>query len=217
MSKFVKDFKTFINESYGECHKELFEEKDIINDENKSKKKRKPDKRHRTCIVCGTPFITNCGGRKTCSDECMKFYREHRKEYLSDDSLLKLRNAGLKSSNVQAEIRRSKNEIYFCELCQNEFEKVTHNENKFNGWDADVLIYDFNIAVLWNGNWHYKEIKKSNSLNRIQNRDRIKVKEIENAGWIPYTIEDHGKFNKLFVEEEFKKLKEFIKSINASI
>ena len=175
--------------------------------------KRKPSKREKICIVCEKPFVSNSRGRKTCSDECNKYYMTHRKEFLSDESIQRLRDGGLKSSSIQAEVRRSRNEIYFYELCKKEFKNVTHNENIFNGWDADVLIYDYKVAVLWNGNWHYKPIKKGSSLSQIQNRDKIKVKEIINCGWIPYIIEDKGKYNKQFVEDKFKEFIEFIETI----
>ena len=191
-------------EKYPNSHQESFQKK---------KPGRKPSKREKICIVCERPFITNSSGRKTCSDECQEYYKTHRKEFLSDETIQKLRKAGIKSSNIQAETRRSKNEIYFYELCENEFENVTHNENIFNGWDADVLIYDYKVAVLWNGNWHYKVIKKGSSLIQIQNRDKIKVEEIIKCGWIPYIIEDKGKYNQQFVEDKFKEFIEFIETI----
>lgn len=189
------------------------EVKDIQITSERKPSERKPSKREKICVVCKTPFVSNSRGRKTCSDGCKEYFRIHRKDFLSDETIQKLRNAGLKSSSIQAETRRSKNEIYFYELCENEFKNVTHNENIFNGWDADVLIYDYKVAVLWNGNWHYKPIKKGSSLSQIQNRDKIKVKEIINCGWIPYIIEDKGKYNKQFVEDKFKEFIEFIETI----
>ena len=171
-----------------------------------------PGERRRFCIVCGNEFWTKSGGRKTCSDDCKDFYRTHRKSFLSDETISKLSAAGLKSCNIQMEKRRSENEIYFCKLCEDSFNKVTHNENKFNGWDADVLIYDYKVAVLWNGNWHYIEIKKDSPLEKIQERDKKKIKEIEKMGWIPYIIEDRGKYNKTFVENEFQKFMDFIQT-----
>jgi len=41
--------------------------------------------------------------------------------------------AGRKSVEKQSELRRSKNEKYFCELCENYFQRVRHNEPIFNG------------------------------------------------------------------------------------
>ena len=186
--------------------------KDEVNDIQITSE-RKPSEREKICIVCEKPFVSNSRGRKTCSDECNKYYMTHRKEFLSDESIQRLRDGGLKSSSIQAEVRRSRNEIYFYELCKKEFKNVTHNENIFNGWDADALIYDYKVAVLWNGNWHYKPIKKGSSLSQIQTRDKIKVEEIINCEWIPYIIEDKGKYNKQFVEDKFKEFIEFIETI----
>lgn len=116
-----------------------------------------------------------------------------------------LRNvkAGKSSANSQREIRRSKNEIYFCELCENYFNNVKHNEPMFNGWDADVIIEDIKYAVLWNGKWHYEEISKKQSLKQVQTRDKIKLDQIKLCGYTPYIIKDLGKYNKEFVEEQF--------------
>ena len=76
----------------------------------------------------------------------------------------------------------------FCELCEKHFKNVKHNEQLFNGWDADVIIEDIKVAILWNGPWHYRKLFKSHKLKQIQNRDKIKVKEIENFGYTPYII-----------------------------
>jgi hypothetical protein len=75
----------------------------------------------------------------------------------------------------------------------------------FNGWDADVIIEDIKTAILWNGKWHYEKIKKEHSVEQVQNRDKIKLMEIENMGYKSYVIKDLGKANKEFVEKEFKK------------
>ena len=37
----------------------------------------------------------------------------------------------------------------------------------------------------------------------MQNRDKIKIKEIEKHGYVPYVIKDMGKHNKEFVEKQF--------------
>jgi hypothetical protein len=81
----------------------------------------------------------------------------------------------------------------------------------FNGWDADVVIEDIKVAVLWNGPWHYRKIKSNHSLGMVQNRDRIKIKEIEKSGYVPYVIRDDGNENNSFVESEFNK---FISSLS---
>lgn len=123
---------------------------------------------------------------------------------------IKLSESGRKSVNAQKDTRRSKNEILFCKLCEDHFSKVTHNEPLFNNWDADVLIHDLNIAVLWNGIWHYKQIIKNQSLEQIQNRDKIKISEITEFGWTPYIIKDMGQYNEKFVRSEFEKFLEYV-------
>lgn len=168
----------------------------------------------RKCIVCGRKFVPKSGGRRTCSTECMEHYRAHRCDFLSDAAKRRLREAGLKSSETQSERRRSRNETYFCELCEGAFENVGHNERLFNGWDADIILHDQKVAVLWNGNWHYKQIRRGTSLRKIQNRDAIKVREIETAGWTPYVIKDTGKHDRTLVEEEFRKFSDFVADIN---
>lgn len=84
------------------------------------------------------------------------------------------------------------------------------NEQKFNGWDADVIIEDLKIAVLWNGKWHYEKITQKHSVKQVQNRDNIKIKEIIKCGYIPYIIKDMGKYKKSFVEEEFEKFLNYL-------
>jgi len=121
------------------------------------------------------------------------------------------RKGGLASSTSQN--KRSKNEIYFSELCYTKFNDVITNQPIFNGWDADIIIPSIKLAILWNGIWHYKQITKSHSLKQVQNRDRIKLLEISKYGYTPYIIKDMGQYNKQFVETEFDKLIEYISKL----
>ena len=82
----------------------------------------------------------------------------------------------------------------------------------FNGWDADVILPDLKVAILWNGKWHYEEIMEGTSLKQIQNRDRIKLKEIRKAGYEPYVIKDMGKHNPQFVKEQFETFLSHVKT-----
>jgi hypothetical protein len=124
------------------------------------------------------------------------------------------RKNGLKSVSVQANKKQSKNEISFLNLCKNHFSNVSSNELLFNGWDADVIIHDFKIAVLWNGKWHYEQITKKHSVKQVQNRDKIKITEIIKAGYIPYIIKDMGREDKEFVSEKFEELCRYIPSLS---
>lgn len=117
---------------------------------------------------------------------------------------------GKKSVAVQSENRRSKNEIYFANLCKENFANVETNKPIFNGWDCDVILNDQKVAVLWNGKWHYEKITKKHSVVQVQNRDKIKLKEITKAGYVPYVVKDGGREDKSFVEAEFKKFQIFL-------
>lgn len=169
-----------------------------------------------TCIVCGNEYYYEKGisTKKCCSKDCSIYLKTHRKEFLSNDAIQSLSEAGRKSVYIQGDNRRSKNEIDFYNLCNDYFSHVGANELIFNGWDADVIIHDYKIAILWNGVWHYKEIHSKCSLEQIQNRDKIKTQEIIKYGYIPYVIKDMGKENHKFVLQEFDKLLNYIKSLN---
>lgn len=182
------------------------------------------------CVDCGKELIIyKRASSKTCRcDNCRKNHIKQRRlqyrlNFLNNDyeihfgrkyskeSWLALHNGGCKGIQHQGDLRRSKNEIEFCKLCEEYFDNVKHNESIFNGWDADVIIEDIKFAVLWNGPWHYKQITKSHSVKQTQNRDKIKVKEIEECGWTPYIIKDMGKANKNFVKEKFNEFLKYLK------
>lgn len=150
----------------------------------------------KVCKYCGKTFKTIKKNKKTCSDECAKILKN-----------LGARKGGLISVGVQSKERRSKNEKLFSEMCMKDFSEVLTNEPIFNGWDADVILPKQKIAILWNGKWHYEQIKKGSSLSQIQNRDKIKIKEITKMGYTPYVIKDMGKYNPEFVKSEYEKFK----------
>lgn len=152
-------------------------------------------KKYNECIHCNKEYYVRKSKQETskyCSKSCATTYRN-----LNGMG----RNGGIKS--ILSQNRRSKNEIYFSELCIEYFKDVKCNEPMFNGWDADVIIEDIKHAVLWNGAWHYKKITEKHSVKQVQNRDKIKIKEITKAGYTPYIIKDMGKYNPAFVKEQF--------------
>lgn len=203
----------------------------VISDETKNKiktsvseyhrlhpKEDKKDKQHkekilkeRVCKVCGKTYTSKSSGstRVVCSKECSEYLRKNHRHFISEEVMNKLKVCGSiggrNSVLVQSDTRRSKNEKYFCELCESHFQSVKHNEPMFNGWDADIIIEDIKVAILWNGKWHYEKIAEKHSPQQVQNRDNIKIKEILNCGYEPYVIKDMGRYNRKFVEEEFNK------------
>lgn len=93
------------------------------------------DTQPKLCKCCGKVIPYELRHRKCCSDECASKL-QHEGSYLG----------GHKAAATQ--VKRSKNEVYFCELCENYFKRVRHNEPIFNGWDADIIIDDIKYAIL---------------------------------------------------------------------
>ena len=118
--------------------------------------------------------------------------------------------AGGKASAAKR-VKRSLNEILFGDLCSQHFSNVRFNERSFNGWDADVILDDQQIAVSWNGEWHYEKITQKHSLLQVQTRDTIKEKEILAAGYTHYVIKDMGSHNPDFVKQEFEKFIQWVR------
>jgi hypothetical protein len=138
------------------------------------------------CKVCNKEFtyVSNYV-RHSCSNKCSG------------------RLAGLKSVQVQAETRRSKNETLFAEMCSEHFKHVETNKPMFEGWDADVVVHDVKIAVLWNGIWHYVKVRRNVYLDQIESREKIRIDCIRRAGYEPYIIKDMGKYDPKFVKSKF--------------
>lgn len=158
------------------------------------------------CKYCVNEFQTKRKKQKFCSRSCGSLYTGS----LSEQKEIR-RQAMLKTLATLSVVRRSKNEIYFAELCQVYFDVVWTNKPIFNGWDADVIIPELKIAILWNGKWHYEKLTENHSVKQVQNRDRIKIKEIKKLEYTPYIIKDMGREDKKYVEAEFEK---FIQHIN---
>ncbi len=147
--------------------------------------------RQMKCKICGIEYMLyNKQSATTCSMVCRK---------------ARLSQMGKKSAQVQSETRRSLNEKCFYELCVAEFKNVENNKAIFNGWDADIIIHDVKVAILWNGKWHYEKITQKHSVAQVQNRDKIKMAEIIKLGYVPYIIKDMGRHDQKFVKLEFQK------------
>ncbi len=129
-----------------------------------------------TCLICQKQFYIRGRSkiRQACSKECRQTI---------------FRAAGKKAASVLK--KRSVNEINLFNLCQSYFNRVSHNTILVDGWDADIVIYDLDLAVCWNGPWHYREMTGlKHSLKQVQNRDRIKTNILRKNGWVVLTFED---------------------------
>lgn len=173
---------------------------------NSSDNIRCPNCAHKKII---NDYHTNCGANSNyltiCSDCGIEVYGCKGRKYCDECGRLRVAKGARNSITLQGNLRRSKNEIYFAELCINYFgqENIKVNEPMFDGWDADIIIESKKVAVLWNGKWHYEKITVKHSVAQVQNRDKIKISKIEAYNYMPYVIKDMGSFDKDFVEREF--------------
>ena len=137
--------------------------------------------------------------------------KKHKQIYCSRNCALNHTHQLIKTGIIKTNSNnRGKGEIYFSELCINYFGKddVLCNEKIFkdkNGglWDADIIIKSLKLAILYDGIFHFIQVKKNMNLSQIQSRDKLKRKIIQSNGYKYYTIKDLGKFNKQFVDNEF--------------
>lgn len=131
-----------------------------------------------TCYICGKHICvkqTEVNKNNTCkSKECIH----------------QTKSIGGRLS-AASRVSRSKDEMKLFELCSQYFNNSLSNHIISDGWDADIVLPDHKIAIMWNGPWHYKQMNISNhSLSQVQNRDRIKIDLFKSLGWKVYVFED---------------------------
>ena len=187
------------------------------------------------CSICGKVFIKQassikpicyeCGGAKPLIENCEKCggaiedpTQEKRYCHLCYSEFKKEHGVKIGRISAAIQVRRSKNEVYFAELCKSKFVNVLCNEPYFDShrgkWDADVILPNHKMAVLWNGPWHYKKITQAHNLEQVQTRDKIKLDVIAKNNFTAYVVQDMGKHNPKFVEQEFEKFMKFVEGRN---
>jgi hypothetical protein len=143
------------------------------------------------CHQCRTTFFSPSITKKYCGTVCRKIKRQFDATQRSNEVKQKMKIGAL--NGVAKRVLRSKDEVKLFELCYNYFENVTHNIQIINGWDADIILNNEKIAILWNGPWHYKQMPhKNHSLSQVQTRDKIKLKTLTHAGWKVLIFEDRS-------------------------
>lgn len=158
------------------------------------------------CQICNITFLSKRSNTKVCSVACSKLLTKKR---AAEGFFKKIGSDGGKIS-AAITVKRSKNEIYFAELCAKHWEIKT-NEPMFDGWDADVIIPSLRIAIFWNGIWHYQQVRKNHNLQQVQTRDKVKEDIItKKYGYTVYIIKDMGGENKKFVEKQFKQFYDYL-------
>ncbi len=136
----------------------------------------------KTCKICNKKFYHEKYSRVSmCSVEC----RNELKRRVNAETEKRL--GGL----WQRRNSRSKGEKLLSQKLTNYGLKVVTNKKMFNGFDADIILPEYKIAIHWNGAWHWKPIAGVNLLNKIKYRDELRYKAIEECGYINYIIIDH--------------------------
>ncbi len=157
------------------------------------------------CIVCYKTFLYKNENKKTCSKNC---------NYIIQKQILN--NNAIKAGKISAskQIRRSKNEKKLFDLLSCKF-KCLNNIPLFNGWDADIVIEDLKLAILWNGPWHYKNVMNGHSFKQTYNRDMIKLNEIYRMNYNFIIVKDYN--NKMNVNYAFETICEYIENNNFNL
>ncbi len=152
------------------------------------------------CKICGIEF-RHRRNKATCSKKCYQTL------CISIGSL-----GGLKTASSPFQKRnRSSNEKLFFERISKQYPDALSNKRMFNGWDADIIIPSLKLAIHWNGIWHYKVVLSPELLMKVQNKDVLRYKAIEECGYQNYIIQDLGSKNLSKVEEEFNKFIFFVR------
>lgn len=134
------------------------------------------------CKICDKKFYyAHCSVIKMCSTEC----RNELKRRVNAETEKRL--GGL----WQRRNSRSKGEKLLSEKLLSLGLNVVTNKKMFNGFDADIILPDYKIAIHWNGAWHWKPIAGEDLLNKIKLRDTLRYKAIEECNYINYIIIDH--------------------------
>lgn len=130
------------------------------------------------CHNCKRQFVHNTKKKETTSKHCSHICLQQTRS----------RNG---RNNPNLGVKRSKDEIKLFNLITGQFINVEPNYNIIDGWDCDIALLDYKIAILWNGPWHYREMGFGNhSLVQVQNRDKIKTKLFSEMGWMVIIYED---------------------------
>lgn len=156
---------------------------------------------------CKKEFNPKRSSSVFCSKECINGWLKNSKEWKDQ-----VKKYGSKGGKMSANDRRSKNEILFADMCIDYFgnDNVSTNKSMFEGFDADVIIEKYKIAIEWNGVWHYKQVKKGHNLKQVQARDVVKKSVItKKYGYELYVVKDMGGYSKNFVESEFSTFKKY--------
>ena len=138
---------------------------------------RKVSRIESNCSICNTVIYIR-------SKELEKAKNRNTSITCKSDSCKKILRINGGKKSAEKRILRSKDEIKLYEYCFSAFKDSLSNHIIADGWDTDIVIPSLNLAISWQGPWHYKDMKmKNHSLLQVQNRDNIKRKLFTSLGW----------------------------------
>lgn len=156
--------------------------------------------------------------RNICINCSKEFYHYKRQKTCSNDCYLNImkkagKKGGTKTASLELHKRnRSSNEKMFFVKIKEIYNDALSNKRIFNGWDADIIIPSKQIAIHWNGIWHYKPVLGEALLDKIKRKDKLRYEAIEQCGYKNYIIQDLGGKNEEKVKKEYI---DFINYINS--
>ena len=149
-----------------------------------------------------------------CNCKCAGSYNTIGKHH-KEETKLKIKNTINNSIKLYGPYKqshtyvvRSKNEIKLFEIMSKDY-VCLHNKRMFNNRDADIIIPDLKLAILWNGIWHYEQVIKNRSIKQMINMDDYKLRQIKKCGYNFIIVKDHN--NKITPEIAYNRIKECIR------
>lgn len=137
---------------------------------------------YKFCKICGNKFYHKQRSPiSMCSTKC----RNELKRRVNVDTEKRLGGIWERRKS------RSKGEKLLASKLKENNVKVLTNKRMFDGFDADIILPDYKMAIHWNGAWHWKPIAGINLLNKIKARDRLRYEAVERCGYVNYIIIDH--------------------------
>jgi hypothetical protein len=152
------------------------------------------------CKYCENIFYSQRNKQKFCDIKCAKNWRRYTLE-----GIKQCKKGGLNSYKISKNNKRSKNEIELSRLCIKHFgeSETLTNYKIFSGFDADVILENFKLAIEWNGVWHYKYIRRDQKLKKILHNDKLKAGIIRSHNYNLIVVKDMGSHNIKLVRKTF--------------
>lgn len=108
---------------------------------------------------------------------------------------------------------RSRSERLLFKLLKTEYPSLyikQQDRDLLNPYELDITIPELQIAIEWNGIFHYQPINSKTKLRKTQKKDRLKQKLLYEMNWTFYVVRHESKFNENIVNEHFETIQDII-------